>query len=109
VRFEGRWDEASSGVLQVGGHAMVTASEEALSQLRGRFVSLIFQEPMTALDPVFTIGEQIVETILRHESISRADAKERALELLELVQVPPPGPGSRPILANGPEAFASAP
>jgi peptide/nickel transport system ATP-binding protein len=43
---------------------------------------------MTALDPVFTIGEQIVETILRHEAISRADAKKRALELLELVQIP---------------------
>ena len=77
-----------SGVLQVGGHDMLTASEEVLSQLRGRFVSMIFQEPMTALDPVFTIGEQIVETILRHEAISRVDAKRRALELLELVQIP---------------------
>jgi peptide/nickel transport system ATP-binding protein len=49
---------------------------------------MIFQEPMTALDPVFTIGEQIAETIVYHEDASRADAMKRALELMELVQVP---------------------
>ena len=49
---------------------------------------MIFQEPMTALDPVFTVGKQIRETILRHEAVSRAEADRRALELLDLVQVP---------------------
>ena len=49
---------------------------------------MIFQEPMTALDPVFTIGEQIAETIRRHEGISHAEAYRRALELLEMVQIP---------------------
>jgi len=49
---------------------------------------MIFQEPMTALDPVFTIGEQIAETIVRHEGVSHRDAWRRALELLEMVQIP---------------------
>jgi peptide/nickel transport system ATP-binding protein len=77
-----------TGTVQVGGHDLVTTSERSLADIRGSVVSMIFQEPMTALDPVFTIGEQIRETILRHERISRADADRRALELLELVQIP---------------------
>ncbi|MDB5554495.1 MAG: Peptide/nickel transport system ATP-binding protein, partial [Rhizobium sp.] len=67
---------------------MVDISDAKLNSLRGRLVSMIFQEPMTALDPVFTIGRQIAETIIRHEGISRADADRRALDLLELVQIP---------------------
>ena len=59
-----------------------------LDSLRGRRVAMIFQEPMTAFDPVFTIGEQIVETILKHEPISRRDAWERAVRLLERVHLP---------------------
>ncbi len=77
-----------SGTVLVGGHDMAATSERSLADIRGRVVSMIPQEPMTALDPVFTIGAQIRETILRHERISRADADRRALELLELVQVP---------------------
>jgi peptide/nickel transport system ATP-binding protein len=59
-----------------------------LSRIRGEAVSMIFQEPMTALDPVFTIGQQIAETVIRHERVSREAADKRALELLELVQIP---------------------
>lgn len=77
-----------SGELTVAGHDMLTLPASKLSALRGRTVSMIFQEPMTALDPVFTIGRQIAETIVRHEGISRRDARARALELLELVQIP---------------------
>ena len=76
------------GTLRVGGHDMIAARERTLSDIRGRVVSMIFQEPMTALDPVFTIGRQIRETILRHEPVSRAEANRRALDLLELVQIP---------------------
>jgi peptide/nickel transport system ATP-binding protein len=76
------------GTLLVGGNDMLTMPESRLADIRGSLVSMIFQEPMTALDPVFTIGKQIVETILRHEKISHADAQRRALELLELVQIP---------------------
>jgi peptide/nickel transport system ATP-binding protein len=77
-----------SGSLTVCGEDMVDISDAKLNSLRGRLVSMIFQEPMTALDPVFTIGRQIAETIIRHEGISRADADRRALDLLELVQIP---------------------
>ncbi len=76
------------GSLRVGGHDLIAAKERTLSDIRGSVVSMIFQEPMTALDPVFTIGRQIRETILRHEPVSRAEADHRALELLELVQIP---------------------
>lgn len=77
-----------SGTLDVGGHDVVSMSESKMSALRGPFVSMIFQDPMTSLDPVFTIGQQIGETIMRHERISRAEAGKRALELLDLVQIP---------------------
>ena len=77
-----------TGTVRVGGHDMITTSERSLADIRGSVVSMIFQEPMTALDPVFTIGAQIRETILRHEAIGRRDADRRALELLELVQIP---------------------
>src|SRR3954471_4398776 len=55
-----------TGTLRVGGHDMMTASERTLETIRGPVVAMIPQEPMTALDPVFTIGEQITEAIVRH-------------------------------------------
>jgi peptide/nickel transport system ATP-binding protein len=58
--------------------------------LRGRVVSMVFQEPMTALDPVYTLGDQIVETLVRHRELRGGDAWRRARELLDLVQVPAP-------------------
>jgi peptide/nickel transport system ATP-binding protein len=77
-----------SGTVRVGGHDIIAASERQMADIRGGTVSMIFQEPMTALDPVFTIGRQIAETVIRHEGISRTEADRRALELLELVQIP---------------------
>ena len=77
-----------TGAVRVGGHDVAAASPRALADIRGRVVSMIFQEPMTALDPVFTIGRQIRETIRRHERISRTEVRRRALELLDLVQIP---------------------
>jgi len=77
-----------SGTVRVGGHDVLAASPRQLADIRGGVVSMIFQEPATALDPVFTIGQQIRETILRHEPIGRAAADRRAQELLEIVQIP---------------------
>lgn len=59
-----------------------------LKTIRGSLISMIFQEPLTALDPVYTIGQQISETVREHDGVSHADAMRRALDLLELVQVP---------------------
>ncbi|MEH2549192.1 peptide/nickel transport system ATP-binding protein [Bradyrhizobium sp. AZCC 2262] len=76
------------GTMSVAGHQIDSISETAMSNLRGSMISMIFQEPMTALDPLYTIGDQIAETVRRHECCTRKQAMERALELLELVRVP---------------------
>lgn len=77
-----------SGKVRVAGHDIMSLNASALSRIRGEAVSMIFQEPMTALDPVFTVGQQISETVIRHQGVSRGAAEKRALELLELVQIP---------------------
>jgi peptide/nickel transport system ATP-binding protein len=76
------------GHIKIGGQNVMALDRAALARLRGPTVAMIFQEPMTALDPVFTIGQQIVEAISQHESVTRGVARKRALELLELVQIP---------------------
>src|SRR6185503_14755628 len=73
-----------------GSHDILSLSDRELRDIRGAQISMIFQEPMTALDPVFTIGDQIAETVMRHEGCSKADGLARALELLQLVKVPSP-------------------
>lgn len=78
------------GSVRVGSVDVLSADERALQKLRGPKVAIIFQEPMTALDPVYTIGHQIMEPIVHHEGASWADARARAKELLERVQVPSP-------------------
>ena len=77
-----------TGEIKVGGRDVQAMNESQLADFRGGDVAMIFQEPMTALDPVFTIGRQIAETVQRHEGASRSAADARALELLELVQIP---------------------
>lgn len=77
-----------SGQISVAGRDILAMSARELSDLRGSLVSMIFQEPMTALDPVYTVGHQIAETVRRHEGCSIEKGLERALELLELVKVP---------------------
>ncbi len=63
-------------------------SEERLLDVRGNRMAMIFQEPMTSLNPVFTIGEQIAESVMRHQGLSDKAARQRALEMLEKVRVP---------------------
>ncbi len=64
--------------------------DQTLRDLRGNRLAMIFQEPMTSLNPSFTIGDQIIETILRHRGGSRRSARERAIELLRRVHIPSP-------------------
>jgi peptide/nickel transport system ATP-binding protein len=80
-----------SGTITIAGRDVLAASDAALAQLRGPLVAMVFQEPMTALDPVYTIGQQIVELICTHEPVTREHALKRALELLERVQIPSAG------------------
>lgn len=77
-----------SGTIRVAGHDMLAVSDRRLADLRGGTVAMIFQEPMTSLDPVFRLGAQITEAIVRHGGVSHAEAERRALELLDLVQIP---------------------
>lgn len=77
-----------SGTLRIGGRDVAAMTPKDLRRLRGGEVAMIFQEPMTALDPVFTIGRQIAEMVVAHRGVSWRAAEARALELLELVQVP---------------------
>ncbi len=78
------------GYIRVGEHEILTLDERRLAALRGSAMAMIFQEPMTALDPVYTIGRQIAEAVRRHAHASRQAAMARALELLQLVKVPSP-------------------
>ena len=77
-----------SGAIRVDGQDVLALNGGDLRRLRGGLVSMIFQEPMTALDPVYTIGAQITETIRRHKGGTAAEARARALELLDLVKIP---------------------
>jgi peptide/nickel transport system ATP-binding protein len=75
------------GGITLGGRELGSASRAELEALRGRRVAMIFQEPMTALDPVFSIGDQLVETLQRHEHLDHRTAWERAVRLLERVHI----------------------
>lgn len=70
------------------GRDLLKLSHENIRALRGSRIGMIFQEPMTSLNPVFTIGDQITEAMLEHEPISRAQARKRAMDLLVLVRIP---------------------
>src|SRR5690606_2321056 len=59
-------------------------------RIRGNEISMIFQEPMTSLNPVFTVGDQIMEAIILHQKLSKKEARERAIEMLRLVGIPDP-------------------
>jgi peptide/nickel transport system ATP-binding protein len=78
------------GEVRIDGRDVLAMPPHALREMRGGLVAMIFQEPMTALDPVYTIGRQIGEAVRRHIGLGRHAARERALELLELVRIPSP-------------------
>jgi len=78
------------GRIRIGPHDIMALDERQMAMVRGSTAAMIFQEPMTALDPVYTIGHQIAETVMRHDGCSRRDARARALEILQLVKVPSP-------------------
>jgi oligopeptide/dipeptide ABC transporter ATP-binding protein len=78
----------ASGRLLFKGRDLLTLDEERMRQVRGAEISLIFQEPMTALNPVFTVGDQIAETLLVHGRATRREARARAVELMEAVRIP---------------------
>src|SRR3981189_311332 len=79
-----------TGSIRFDGFDLFEVPAPPLRDLRGNRLAMIFQEPMTSLNPSFTVGEQIIETILRHRGGSRSQARERAIELLRRVHIPSP-------------------
>ncbi|TVS16451.1 MAG: ABC transporter ATP-binding protein [Gammaproteobacteria bacterium] len=80
----------SGGSIRFAGRELVGMSEPQLEDIRGDDIAMVFQESMTSLNPAFTIGEQICEVVRRHRGCSRREARDRAVEVLELVQIPDP-------------------
>lgn len=80
----------SNGSIKLDGREVTTLSDAEMRDIRGKEIGMIFQEPMTSLNPVHTIGQQIAEMVIRHEKLSKAKARERAIEMLDLVGIPEP-------------------
>lgn len=78
----------SSGIGQFYGRNLFSLSKPALRSIRGDELAMIFQEPMTSLNPVHKIGDQITEMIVRHQNVSRLKAKKQAIDLLDMVKIP---------------------
>jgi peptide/nickel transport system ATP-binding protein len=79
-----------TGSIRFDGFDLLHTSDQTLRDLRGNRLAMIFQEPMTSLNPSFTIGDQIIETILRHRGGSQRSARQRAIDLLRRVHIPSP-------------------
>ncbi|MFZ3117662.1 MAG: ABC transporter ATP-binding protein, partial [Variovorax sp.] len=79
-----------SGSVRLRGTDLLALSEREMRQIRGNRISMIFQEPMTSLNPVLTVGRQIAETVQVHQKLGRAEALARAVEMLRVVQIPEP-------------------
>ena len=80
--------QVCGGAIRFKGEDLTTAGEARMRQIRGNEISMIFQEPMTSLNPLFTIGRQIAEVLQLHRGLDRAAARARAVELLEAVRIP---------------------
>lgn len=90
-----------SGEIQLSGMDVMKMTEKDMDKIRGNIVSMIFQDPMTSLNPVFTVGDQIAEVIKVHEDLTRKEAYERAKQMLELVGISSDRAGEYPHQFSG--------
>ena len=97
-----------AGEVLFDGRDLTKLSESELEDVRGSEIAMIFQDPMTSLNPTLTIGTQIAETIRRHSDVSKAGARKRAVELLEEVRIPAPPSGSTTTRTGSRAACGSA-
>src|SRR5690606_11485308 len=79
-----------NGSIRLRGRELLGLGDKQLSKLRGSSISMVFQDPLSALTPVYRVGDQIAEALLAHGAMSKADAAKRAVELLDLVGIPDP-------------------
>ena len=84
-----------SGSVMLDGKELIGAQRKAIRSVRGKSLSMVFQDPLSALNPVHRVGDQIVEMIQSHEDMNTHDAEKRAVELLEIVGIPQPGERAR--------------
>ena len=77
-----------NGQILFNGQDIVQKTEKEMQKIRGKEIAMIFQDPMTSLDPTMPIGKQVAESLLKHTKISKKEAMEQALELLKLVGIP---------------------
>ena len=96
------------GRILFKGRDLVPLTNEQMRAIRGKEISMIFQEPMTALNPVYTCGEQIIEALVLHEKMTRAQARTRAIEMLERVGIPAAGAARRRVSAPAVGRHAAA-
>ena len=82
--------EVVGGEILYRGKNLASLSEEEMRRIRGNEISMIFQEPMTSLNPVFTIGEQIIESVQLHQQVGKREGRDRAIEMLRLVKLAEP-------------------
>ncbi|HSW20629.1 MAG TPA: ABC transporter ATP-binding protein [Ramlibacter sp.] len=82
--------QITDGEIRLDGRELVSATEKEMAQVRGRVASMVFQDPMSALNPVLSIGRQLGEPLRIHQKMGAADARRRSIELLELVGLPSP-------------------
>src|SRR5512142_3479502 len=80
----------AGGSVKLAGRDLLALDEEAMRAVRGKEMAMIFQEPMTSLNPVLTIGSQIAEVVLLHENVSRKEAWAKAVDMLRLTRIPAP-------------------
>ena len=90
MRLIERPGQIVGGEIWFDGRNLLALSEEDMEEIRGNDITMIFQEPMTSLNPVFTVGEQIAESVRLHRHASKRDAWDRAIEMLQLVGIPSP-------------------
>ena len=80
----------AGGEILYRGTDLLTLEKDAILDIRGKRIAMIFQEPMNSLNPVFTVGNQLVETLLRHEDMTRRDAWDKSIDMLKAVGIPSP-------------------
>ncbi len=82
--------EITNGSIEFDGQDLVNLPEKEFRSIRGRDIAMIFQDPMTSLNPVYSCGDQVMESILRHQDVDKSEARKRCIELFHQVKIPDP-------------------
>ena len=88
MQLIGKPGKIVNGEIDFKGEKLLNKDKEEMRKIRGKEIAMIFQEPMTSLNPVYTVGQQIMEAVLIHEDMTKEQARERAIQMLDLVKIP---------------------